>query len=300
MSKIAFLLSAKTQRILKWIHITCVAFSTGGLLSILILQILKRQLGADENLFLIDLSVFHIFNTAVNYSFYGIIFTGLLYSLFTKWGFVKHYWIIFKWIAVLILFVMIWIWVGPAINGSAALADGKFFFEGARSQYLDYSHQGLLFNTVGMVVFFVLILVSVIKPWGQRKPLLQIKRKATLIIVATLTVFALLSLSMQSISLSRYRSMRIADSDLSKLRDGIYFGRSTMGGFTYRVEVEVTNHKIENIKILSNRESPYARFAEGVIPRIKRKNNANVDTITGATTTSKCLMKAVENALEQK
>ncbi len=300
MSERAFLLKAKIQKILKWIHITCVAFSTGGILSILVLMFLKRQLGPDENIYLIDLSVYHLFNSAVAYYFYGILFTGLLYSLFTKWGFVKHYWIIFKWIAVLILFVMIWVWVGPAINGSAALSDGEFFFEGARSQYQDYGSQGFLFTAAMMIILFVLILVSVFKPWGQRKPRFKIKRKSTLIIVATLAVLLLLSLSMQSISLIRYRSMRIADSDLSQLRDGFYFGKSTMGGFTYSVEVKVSDHRIENIKIISNRESSYARFAEAVIPRIKRNNNANVDTITGATTTSMCLMKAVENALEQK
>lgn len=296
----SFFLPAKVQRIIKWIHITCVAFSTGGLLSLLILLFLKRQLGTDENLFFIDLSVFHLFNTAVTYSFYGIIFTGLLYSLFTKWGFIKQYWIIFKWIAVLILFLMIWVWIGPAINGSVALADGEFFFEGARNQYHDYGLQGILFVSAGMIILLVSILVSVYKPWGQRKPLFKIKRKTTLIIAASLSVIALLSLSMQSIALLEYRSIRIADSDLSQLRDGFYFGKSTMGGFTYEVEVKITDKQIEEIKIISNRESFYARFAEGVIPRIKKNNNANVDTITGATTTSKCLMKAVENALEHK
>lgn len=300
MTKKSYFLKAGTQKVLKWIHITCVAFSTGGLVSILILLFLKRQFGADDNLFLIDLSVFHLFNSAVTYYFYGILFTGLLYSLFTKWGFVKHYWIIFKWISVLILFVLIWVWVGPAINGSAALSEGQFFFEGAKSQYLDYSLQGLLFTAAVTIILFVLILVSVFKPWGQRKLRFKIKRKSTLIIAASLAVIALLSLLMQSISLIQYRSMSVADSDLTQLRDGFYFGKSTMGGFTYSVEAKVTDHTIENIKIISNRESPYARFAEAVIPRIKRNNNANVDTITGATTTSKCLMKAVENALEQK
>lgn len=37
--------------------------------------------------------------------------------------------------------------------------------------------------------------------------------------------------------------------------------------------------------------------AEGGIPRILGVQNVNVDTITGATTTSKYLMKAVENGV---
>jgi len=38
--------------------------------------------------------------------------------------------------------------------------------------------------------------------------------------------------------------------------------------------------------------------AEGGTPRILEVQDANVDTITGATTTSKALLKAVENALQ--
>lgn len=54
---------------------------------------------------------------------------------------------------------------------------------------------------------------------------------------------------------------------------------------------------LKKVPDLQNRKSHYARFAEGVFPRIMKKQKANVDTITAATTTSKCLMKAVENAL---
>lgn len=86
--------------------------------------------------------------------------------------------------------------------------------------------------------------------------------------------------------------------DLSKLHDGTYHGESVFGGFTYKVDIIVVNHSITDIKIISNRKVSYARFAEGVMPRILKAQNANVDAITGATTTSKALMKAVENALK--
>jgi len=35
-----------------------------------------------------------------------------------------------------------------------------------------------------------------------------------------------------------------------------------------KVEVKVFDHKITDLKVIQNRKSAYARFAEGVIPRI--------------------------------
>jgi uncharacterized protein with FMN-binding domain len=55
---------------------------------------------------------------------------------------------------------------------------------------------------------------------------------------------------------------------------------------------------IVGVGVVQNRDSEYARFAEGIIPRVIEKQSPDVDGITGATTTSKCLMKAIETALE--
>lgn len=93
------------------------------------------------------------------------------------------------------------------------------------------------------------------------------------------------------------RQLKINDINLTKVQDGTYQGDFTYGEFTYQVAVTITNHRIENIKILKNRQTTHAQKAEGVIERIIQKQSPNVDAITGATTTSKALMKAVENAL---
>ncbi len=81
--------------------------------------------------------------------------------------------------------------------------------------------------------------------------------------------------------------------------DGIYRGAFTYGGFTYEVEAVLKGGVIKDILVLKNRDSKYARLAEGVTDRIKKSNSLDVDAVTGATTTSKALMKAVENALDK-
>ncbi len=94
------------------------------------------------------------------------------------------------------------------------------------------------------------------------------------------------------------RKMTINEVDLSAMKDGVFPGDFTYGGFTYEVEVVVRDHKIERVNVLKNREdSDYAKKAEGVIDRVIKSQSLKVDAVTGATTTSKALLKAIENAL---
>jgi len=104
---------------------------------------------------------------------------------------------------------------------------------------------------------------------------------------------------MQYTTLKKFRNIPIANIDTSAINDGTYNGQSTFGSFTYKVSVVVLNHTIMDIKIIQNRQSDYARFAEGVVSKIIKAQKTNVEAITEATTTSKCILKAVKNALTQ-
>jgi uncharacterized protein with FMN-binding domain len=95
----------------------------------------------------------------------------------------------------------------------------------------------------------------------------------------------------------RVRSMPIASVDLSTARDGTYRGSYSYGSFTCVVQTTVKSHRIETITVIKNRSTLYARKAEGVIPRVLEAQSPDVDAVTGATTTSKALLKAIENSL---
>lgn len=291
-----WMLGPRGQKWLKGIHVALVAFSVGGTIGILFLLLLKQNFKAGENLFLIDLSIFRLLNF-LNYSFYGIVLTGLTYSLFTKWGFFKHHWITVKWAVVLLLFVFTLVWMGPAANGMVALADGGFLIPNSFSEYMNYTNRSLLYTLIESFLFVAMLFISVLKPWGAKKPKSKVKRKVVLGIVAPLAVIMFAFLVLNFLTLQKFRKMQIEDTDVSSLADGTYYGATTLGGFTYEVQAVIQNHKIVEVKTIANRKSAYARFSEGVIPRILEAQNANVDTITGATTTSKALLKAVENAL---
>lgn len=93
------------------------------------------------------------------------------------------------------------------------------------------------------------------------------------------------------------RGLQISQVDINSVRDGNFTGDYSYGGYTYEVEVGVKDHRIAKIEIVSNRDTKHAKMAEEVIPAILREQKTNVDAISGATTTSKALLKAIENAL---
>lgn len=72
-------------------------------------------------------------------------------------------------------------------------------------------------------------------------------------------------------------------------------------GGDIKVAVDLKDGKIENIEILENLESAgVGKVAMPIVAeRIKKGQSVNVDTVTGATASSKGLMLAVTNALKE-
>ena len=95
------------------------------------------------------------------------------------------------------------------------------------------------------------------------------------------------------------RAMPISHIDLGKVKDGQYAGDFSYGGFTYEVAVTVAGHQMKEVTVVRNRTTKHARMAEGVLKAILGQQKNDVDAISGATTTSKALLKAVEKALEK-
>jgi uncharacterized protein with FMN-binding domain len=113
---------------------------------------------------------------------------------------------------------------------------------------------------------------------------------ALLVILATL-------IGCTSAEVKAVRGMPIKKIDLLQVKDGGYLGDFSYGGFTYEVKVTIASHKLKDIVLLKNRTTKHAKMAEGVVKSILDQQRNDVDAVSGATTTSKALLKAIENAL---
>jgi len=95
--------------------------------------------------------------------------TGLAYSQFTRWGYVKHYWIISKWSMLLILSVAGILWFIPWLNKMVTLSTTI-----RRHIEIDPSYHTMMdIHTVmaaaQVAIIFFLIVISVLKPWGEAR-----------------------------------------------------------------------------------------------------------------------------------
>lgn len=82
------------------------------------------------------------------------------------------------------------------------------------------------------------------------------------------------------------------------LKDGTYTGSAEGYSGTVTVQVTVKGGKIVDLKVLSHTETPgYYEKGASVIQRILAKGNLEVDTVSGATFTSRAIIEATANAL---
>jgi len=93
-------------------------------------------------------------------------------------------------------------------------------------------------------------------------------------------------------------SITIKDVNLEKVKDGTYKGEYKNFPVKVVVSVKVKNHQITEIKITKHRTGEGEK-AEVIIEDVIRAQSLEVDAISGATISSKCILKAIENALEQ-
>lgn len=96
--------------------------------------------------------------------------------------------------------------------------------------------------------------------------------------------------------LNNIRHINIFTPELSSLDDGDYKGEYTLTPVEVEVMVSIKSNQISDIEILKHFNG-LGKQAEAIIPLIIDKQSLNVEIISGATVSSKCILKAIENAL---
>ena len=98
----------------------------------------------------------------------GCFLTGLVYALFSNWGFFKHPWIIFKWIVIILAFLsgnFLGSWERAMMKisgqiGITSLNDPKYLYN---------EKMNLIFGTIQVLVLMITMFISIFKPWKTTK-----------------------------------------------------------------------------------------------------------------------------------
>lgn len=103
------------------------------------------------------------------YGAIGAFITGLIYSIWTNWGFFKHPWIIVKWIMTILQILFGTFVLGPCINNNVVIADQLRDAALTDPVFLENIHMTQLWGTLQTALLLVVIVISVQKPWKKKK-----------------------------------------------------------------------------------------------------------------------------------
>lgn len=88
--------------------------------------------------------------------------------------------------------------------------------------------------------------------------------------------------------------------DASAYKDGTYYGTGKGFAGNIKVKVDIAGGKISAISIVSTKDGDsYVRSASSLLDTIVEKQSTNVDTVSGATFSSRGIIAAVRSALSQ-
>jgi uncharacterized membrane protein len=163
-------IGAKGLRWLKGFHLIAVSCWIGGAVALLLLYFLKDDVTDGGVLYGINQSIHHVdMAVVVIPGAFGCLLTGLIFSIFSNWGFFRHNWLIYKWIVTVTAIIFGTFWLGPwetrmmelsGLLGISALGDDA---------YLYHQRMNLIFGTLQCLVLMVTVFISIFKPWKKKK-----------------------------------------------------------------------------------------------------------------------------------
>ena len=122
------------------------------------------------------------------------------------------------------------------------------------------------------------------------------KKKKSIIYTAAIIVLGLSTL----VFLNLPKPVNASDGSFALLQiaDGTYPGQCDNGLVKVRVEVMMENHAIVEVQLLEHNNG-LGSAAEVITDMVVQRQSVEVDAISGATISSKTILKAVENALSE-
>lgn len=161
-------LSNKGQRILKIIHLVCVIAWVGSAIIMNVLRHLVNVKDAPgmyymaEILEAIDMKI--LVPGAV-----ACLLTGLVYSICTPWGFVKHRWVAVKWVLTILMIALGTFFMGPLIEENTIIGSSLMEGQGNAAVYWENVAASAKWGAFQLCLLTFTIIISVIKPWKRDK-----------------------------------------------------------------------------------------------------------------------------------
>lgn len=161
-------LSVKQKNWLLSAHVVFAVLWTGTVLSMFLLALRNKDSANPHILYALNSAINLLDDYIVIPSAIGSVITATFLCWQTNYGFFKFYWVITKWIATVGLIIFGTFWLFPWANTATDISATQGLQAFANPVY-SFDVKGVLAGTLIQVLFlFVIIGISVLKPWGRR------------------------------------------------------------------------------------------------------------------------------------
>lgn len=124
------------------------------------------------------------------------------------------------------------------------------------------------------------------------------KKKKAIIMLLCIMLFVLIGVKIVlKMLVDDVNSITVSNPNIANITDGTYVGEYSAKPVYVKVEVLVTEHEITNVKIIEH-ENGLGGKAEKIVDDVISKQSLEVDAVSGATVSSRCIIKAIEKALQ--
>ena len=162
-------LSANGQKILKTIHLLTAGAWFTGAFTLSIMFFMKKGVTDGDVIYGMNESIHFIDNyVVVICGAIGCLLTGLIYGIFTNWGFFKHKWLIFKWVVTVGCILFGTFYLGEWEKGMTAISAELRGDALTNAEYLYNQKMQFTYGTIQTVILIVTVFVSVFKPWKKK------------------------------------------------------------------------------------------------------------------------------------
>lgn len=155
-------IKGKGLKYVKLFHLLFAIAWIGGAMSMMLL--LFTPSGNTPQAMQMKANVFKLIDTwLIIVGAYGILLTGLVYSIMTNWGFLKHGWITAKWILTIIM-IALGIYMGQFVDGNVS-TDLSFYTLHSSTYYANID----TLKTLAIIQILMLLSVIILSIWKPKR-----------------------------------------------------------------------------------------------------------------------------------
>ncbi|VFQ44415.1 hypothetical protein [Desulfoluna butyratoxydans] len=161
-------MSRSQQNMLKAVHLIAAGLWLSSVIIIAVMPYVSKGISSGEALYMYNL-IFHFIDMKIlTPAAVVTLITGLLYSLFTRWGFFKHGWLIYKWAATLAIILSGTFYLGPMVTQSMVISELKGMAALQDPVYLHGLTVGAWAAGINTLLLGLAVVFSIYKPWKKK------------------------------------------------------------------------------------------------------------------------------------